>query len=150
MLFLYWFTTASLGPTLLKTCAIYMAMLYRLSSLNEEDETVVGIKKRLKVFNWKPDAEHACGQLPARKTFQKGKKRGGPGQQRPLLVKLTWICLSCWLCNLIIGCRLEMMCFRVQLILFPTIALKRYKSQLQLISCILLCRHLMWAHLFLL
>ena len=70
-------------------CAAYMAKLYQLSSLNEEDETVVGIKKRLKVFNWKPHAEHAFKQRlpafhPARKTFQKGKKRGGPGQQRYL------------------------------------------------------------------
>ena len=38
-------------------CAACKAKLYRLSSLNEEDEAVVGIKKGLKVFNWKPHAE---------------------------------------------------------------------------------------------
>jgi len=40
-----------------KLCAACKAKLYRLSSLNEEDEAVVGIQNGLKVFNWKAHAE---------------------------------------------------------------------------------------------
>ena len=40
-----------------KLCAACKAKLYQLSSLNEEDEAVVGIQNGLKVFNWKAHAE---------------------------------------------------------------------------------------------
>ena len=59
-----------------KLCAACKAKLYQLSSLNEEDEAVVGIKRGLKVFNWKPHAED--GDCFCQSSTQRGRpsKRG--------------------------------------------------------------------------
>ena len=39
-----------------KVCNACKGKLYRLSNVNDDDEVVEGIKKGLKVFNWKPHA----------------------------------------------------------------------------------------------
>lgn len=55
-----------------KLCAAYKAKLYRLSSLNEEDDqSVVGVKKGLKVFNWKPHSED--GDCYCQRSIQRGR-----------------------------------------------------------------------------
>ena len=54
-----------------KLCAACKAKLHRLRSLNEEDETVEGIKKGLKVFNWKPHAED--GDCYCQRSIQLGR-----------------------------------------------------------------------------